>query len=509
MQMSVSDIAKAVSGKALVPSAPADRIIDGITWDSRTVSCGCAYVALPGERVDGHAFVQAALEAGAGCVLVTRVPDEDVLRDAERREASVLQVEDAQDALAKLAGAWRASLNGKVIGLTGSSGKTTTKNLVRDVLAAPFAVSATSGNQNNELGVPNTILSAQPTDDAVVVEMGMRGLGQIRELCSFVQPDWGLVVNVGTSHMELLGSRENIARAKAELFEAVPAGGWAFVNAADDYAAFMREHARLSERGVRVALFDGSADAAARMNALAKGDASKVEAGRAGDALVWAEDVSLDAEGCPCFMLCASGFPTPAADGAAREGEVRRVSCHMRLRGMHNVSNACSAAAVGCAMGMPLETIARALSSAQPESGRAQVLSTSSGVTVVDDSYNANPDSMRASLRTFAAMSVRGRKIAVLGDMGELGSFSEQGHRQVGEDAAKAGIDTLVCVGPLSQGIACAAAEAGLASDAIICVADAAEALARVAPLLCEGDAVLVKASHSVGLERVVEGLVG
>lgn len=519
MRLSVADIAKAVSGEALAGSESSERIIEGVTWDSRTVAQGCLYVALPGERVDGHDFVSAALKAGAGCVLVTRMLDTATLEEATLRGAAVFRVHDAQDALASLAGAWRARLGGRVIGLTGSSGKTTTKNLVRDVLDASFAVTATTGNQNNELGVPNTLLSACLTDQAVVVEMGMRGMGQIHELCSFVRPDWGLVSNVGSSHMELLGSRENIARAKAELLESLPEGGWAFLNADCDFTAFMRSHARLDERGVHVALFDGSLEAGRRMGAFVQGREEVVGAGSAGDALVWAEDVALDEGGHPSFTLCARGFsravlenlsvaPSEAGEPPSPEDDTtQRVECRLRLCGMHNVSNACSAAAVGLAMGMPLQVVSEALSRAVPESGRAQVLSTASGVTVVDDSYNANPDSMRASLRTFAAMEVKGKKVAVLGDMGELGPFSEEGHRQVGVDAAQAGVEMLVCVGPLAQGIAGAATEAGLASEVVFCVADADEALARVKPLLCEGDAVLVKASHSVGLERVVEGL--
>ena len=512
MRLSIPEIVEATAGALLVAPSDPGTVVCGLTWDSRAAGAGCLYAALPGERVDGHDFVASAIRSGAACALVSREPDAAALAAAAETGTAIVSVADTQAALVDLARFWRGRLSGRVIGLTGSSGKTTTKNLVRDVLAAAFSVTATSGNQNNELGVPKTILSASADDGAVVVEMGMRGSGQIEHLCGFVRPDWGIVVNVGTSHMELLGTRENIARAKAELLEALPAGGCAFINAADDYAAFVRDHARLCERGVKVVVFDGSPEAAGRMDVLAGAHLAEADergaAVRRGDGRVWAEGIVLDEEGRATFKLRAAGFPPASGVDSDSESVDEVAECTLALRGLHNVGNACAAAAVGRAMGMPLTAIAAALGAAQPEAGRAQVLRTDAGVTVMDDSYNANPDSMRASLRTFAAMRADGRKIAILGDMGELGPVSEEGHAQVGADAAAAGVDLLVCVGPLARGIARAAGEAGLASDRIVCVDDAAAALAHVRPLIEGGDAVLVKASHAVGLERVVEGLV-
>lgn len=499
MELSLASICEAVEGSfSMEPARPQEHAV-GITWDSRTVQPGFAYLALPGERVDGARFAAAALEAGAVCAIVSHEPPQEAVDAARGAGKAIIAVPDAQQALTDLARAWRDGLACRVIGLTGSSGKTTTKNLVRDVLSASFAVTATAGNQNNELGVPNTLLSASAEDDAVVVEMGMRGAGQIAQLCSFVRPEWGLVTNVGTSHMELLGSRDAIACAKGELLEALPAGGWAFVNADDDYAAFLRSRARLDERGVRVALFDASDAAAQRAGLLMAGAPSDLV--RPGDAFAWAEGARLDARGCATFSLHAFGFP-------GMQG-VQAAECSLQLPGIHNVGNACSAAAVGFAMGMDAATIAAALGRSLPESGRAKMIETASGAIVVDDSYNANPDSMRASLRTFASLQAAGPKIAVLGDMGELGPFSEEGHRQVGAAAAQAGLDLLVCVGALARDIARAARDAGLPEQSVQCVDDAREALDFVAPKVGEGCAVLVKASHSVGLEHVVEGLVG
>ena len=268
MRLSIAEIIEATSGEIAVAPSDIETAATDLVWDSREAGAGCLYAALPGERVDGHAFVASAIRSGAVCALVAQDPDPDAADAAREAGAAIVKVSDTQQALVDLARFWRGKLGGRIIGLTGSSGKTTTKNLVRDVLSAGFAVTATSGNQNNELGVPKTVLSASADDGAVVVEMGMRGMGQIEQLCGYVRPEWGIIVNVGTSHMELLGSRENIARAKAELLEALPAGGCAFINGADDYAAFARDHARLRERGVKVVVFDGSPEAAGRMDVL-------------------------------------------------------------------------------------------------------------------------------------------------------------------------------------------------------------------------------------------------
>ena len=266
----------------------------------------------------------------------------------------------------------------------------------------------------------------------------------------------------------------------------------AFVNAANDMTPKLLEFANLGSRGVTCVLYDGTAQAAERRAALSAADAARPA--------VWSEDVRLDASGCLRFALCACGF-----DGMP---EPVRVECALELRGMHNVSNACSAAAVGFAAGMEAAQVAAALSGAKPEAGRQEVIEAPGGFTVINDAYNANPDSMRASLSTFAALDVAGARIAVLGDMGELGSFAPQLHEEVGAFAAECGLDRLVCVGQLAQGIAAGAQKAGMSADRIAMVADGAAALADVREHVASGSAVLVKASHFMALEKVVEGLV-
>ena len=483
MRLSLSEIALAVN--AAQPNE-AEDLATGITWDSREVKPGDVYVALPGERVDGHDFACAAVAAGAVAVMVQKPVDVNVPQ---------LLVDSTAHALVDLAEYWRGRLSGTVIGLTGSTGKTTTKNLVRDVLASAGSVVATIANQNNELGVPNTLLAADADTDAVVVEMGMRGSGQIAELCAYAKPDWGLITNVGESHIELLGSRDAIAYAKDELFEALPdERGIAFVNAADDYAVELVRRARLEERGVRCVFFEGG-------NAWKHADELGIFEKKL--PFVWASDVFLDAEGRPLFIMHADNFETIGLHGA--NGTMR---CLMELRGIHNVSNACSAAAVGLAAGMTLEQCCEALSASQPEQGRQQVHRCKNGLVVVDDSYNANPDSMRASLATFATMDVAGRRIAVLGDMLELGKFAQEAHEEVGFKAASSNLDVLICVGELARFIASSACRAGMPADAVMTCADASEALDVLSGIVTGQDAVLVKASHSIGLSLVAKGLV-
>lgn len=471
-------IAQAVSGRLLAPGARAT----GLAWDSRTIAAGDVYVALPGERVDGHDFCLSALESGASGVLVSRELPAEVMQTARDCGAGVVLVDDCLDAVARLARVWRPLLQGQVVAITGSSGKTSTKSLVRDVLSAHGSVCATLANQNNELGVPATLLRADADTQSVVVEMGMRGLGEISSLCDIVRPNMALVTNVGTSHMELLGSQEQIARAKAEVFQGLGQDSWAFLNASDAHVRDLLRFGGLDRDRAATTLvfFDGSGN-----------DPESYE--RDIRPSVYARDIVLDGAGHPQFVLC-----TPRGDAP----------CRLQLQGRHNVHNACAAAAVGCAVGMEPAAIASALELSQPQPGRQQVLESSGGFTVLNDAYNANPDSMCAALDMFGSLEVAGRRIAVLGDMGELGDYALPGHERVGRAAAGSNLDALVCVGELAGGIASAAIEEGMDRTAVQRVRDAAEALERLAGTLESGDHVLVKASHAMGLDAVAFGLV-
>lgn len=481
MRLNTTSVQNIVGGDFAVAPADAAHDLLGLTWDSREAFADCLYAALPGERVDGNDFIASAIEGGAMLALAGRVPDECACEAARKAGAGIIVVDDVAAAITALASAWRDMIGATVVAITGSVGKTTTKSLTRQVLSSRFKTCATKGNFNNELGAPYTVLSADSDCEMLVVEMGMDDVGQIAHICSFARPDMGLINNVGVSHLERLGSRENIARAKAELFEALPEGGKAFVNNADDMADFVCALGRLDERGVETVRFDGTGLVPA-----------------AGSA-VWAKDISVDDEGHPCFLLCAKGFDACLDEQAE--------PCHLSLRGVHNVSNACGAAAIGLACGMTLESVADALADAEPEAGRQEVKHASSGAVVFDDSYNASPASMSASLSMLASYRASGRKIAVLGDMGELGSASIEGHKQAGRAAAQADVDMLMCVGELSASIAQGARDAGLPEDRIVCVADASAAVDGLRGTLGSGDVVLVKASHYMHLDRVVEGI--
>ncbi len=478
MLLQVADITRYCEGELLCGSG--EQLVRGLSWDSRSITPDCLYAALPGERVDGHDYCEDAARSGAAAVLVSRELDAQAFEAIKETGACIIRVADTAVALTALAAAWRARLQGQVIALTGSSGKTTTKNLVRDVLAKAGTVVATQGNQNNELGVPATLLSAEETTDFVVVEMGMRGLGQIAELCEFARPTAALVTNVGTSHMELLGSRDAIAQAKAEVFALLePGAGAAFVNASEDLLDALLSYGGLVERGVQTIFFDGSG--------------KDPESYATHTPSIYASDISYDAAGNPRFII---------------HTETSQAPCALQLAGAHNIHNAMAAAALGAYFGLTAEQIAEALEASVPVEGRQTVLETAQGAAVIDDSYNANPDSMRASLAAFRAREVVGKRLAVLGDMGELGPYSEEGHALVGREVASSGIDVLICVGTLAQGIAQVAQDAGMDAHAIMCVEDAAAALEAVRPLVTEGDCVLVKASHSVGLDAVAKGLV-
>ena len=512
MRLNSKQIVLYTGGSFLIEPIDASEILTGITWDSRNVRPGDLYVALRGERVDGHEFVEGALRAGARGALVTVAPSKGACVLARELGVPIIEVSDTMHAIEDLAREWRHHITAKVVAVTGSVGKTTTKNLVRDVCAAKYRTVATEGNQNNELGVPNTVLAANPDTDVVVVEMGMRGLGQIKQLCDIARPDWGLISNVGECHMELLGTKENIMRAKRELHDALPDGsGIAFLNAEDACTDQMAADARLRERHVRMALFGGKTAAGEGACKQGVDDAMRV----------WARDVRLDAEGRPEFVLCVDGVAsvagkTPVAAATdprtpalfALAPDAQEAHCHLSVRGEHNVTNACSAAAVGLALGIDISSVVEALSESLSEAGRLEMLTARDGFVVINDAYNANPDSMKAALGMLAAMDVRGRRIAVLGDMGELGAVEVACHRGVGEVAARLAMDELICIGGLSQHIADAAIEAGMPEAHVFRAMTLAEAFERIEGNLMKDDVVLVKASHFMRLDRLVEGLV-
>ena len=462
---SVDIVIRATGGELLAGSL--SKVVSDVCIDSRCIRPGCTFVALPGEHTDGHDFVLAAIDAGAKLIIVSRTAEQvaELVDAAKRRDVAVVRVDDALRAIQDLATYHRSRLYCEVLGITGSTGKTSTKDFVMAALSAGKRAVGTQGNRNNELGVPLTVLAANADTEVLVVEMGMRGIGQIASLCAIARPTLGLLTNVGTSHIELLGSQDAVAQAKGELVRCLPASGVAFLNGDDDYS-------------VRIA---STTAAAITLYGLSEGCA------------VRAADIELDAESRATFTLVSSA-------GSA--------SVKLPVPGRHNVYNALAAAAVALQLGIAPAAIAEELARADMSAMRMQVINTASGLTLINDAYNANPASMRAAVDTLAAMATGNRRIAVLGDMAELGSFTELAHFRIGETLARLGIDELVTVGARAHRIAEGALAAGMSAQHVRVTEDAESAAETLGELAEAGDVVLVKASRVMGLEVVVDRMV-
>lgn len=451
--LTADDLVRFTGGRLLARS---ERPILGAAVDSRIVAPGEVFVALPGERADGHAFLPEAIARGAAAVIVARpLADPGALGDV-----TAVRVADPLAALGALASGWRGRFDPLVVGVTGSIAKTSTKEAVAAVLGRRFRTLRNEGNQNNEVGLPLTVLRLRPEHEAAVLEMGMYAGGEIADLAAIARPRIGVVTAVQAVHLSRIGSLEAIEQAKGELLEALPADGVAVLNADDPIVR------RMGDRTV----------------------ARVVSYGFAADADYGAESVeSLGLDGMR-FTLRALG--------------VRR-AVTIPVLGRLSVHNALAAAAVGGSAGLSLDEIAAGLAMGWSAPHRVAVVRVGA-VTIVDDSYNASPRSVIAALDLLAELP--GRRGAVLGEMLELGEASEEGHHEVGEAAART-MDWLMVVGAGAAAIAEGAEAAGMPASAIHRVPDADAALAALPPRLRDGDVVLVKASRGVALDVVVEGL--
>lgn len=441
----LDDVALATGGRVLV--APADDAtadgvtVDGVSVDSRSVRAGELFVPLVAER-DGHDFLPAAASAGAAAVLTT---------DPDRVPAGVgaVLVADTGAALSALGTAARDRLTDRVIGITGSVGKTSVKDLLAAVLGRVAVTTASARSFNNEIGVPLTLANAREDTEVLVQEMGARGVGHIAALCAVARPTTAVVTMVAEVHTSEFADLDTVARAKRELVEAVPADGTVVLNAADPRVAAMAE-----VTDARVLTFGGPTGE------------------------VVAVDVALDDDLCPSFVL-----RTPVGE----------VPVRLSIHGAHQVDNALAAAATALAHGVGLADIAAGLAEAELSPWRMERHRTSSGAVVLNDAYNANPTSVRAALDALTAAPGH-RRVAVLGVMAELGEVSEARHREVAAYAAERGIE-VIAVGDAPYG-----------PDVIGAVADA-DSARRVLGVLGEGDVVLVKASRSAGLESLARRL--
>lgn len=443
---------------AATKAAIADFDFTGVTTDSRAVKPGELFVALKGGNFDGHDYCVKAAELGAAGVVVSR--------DVEGLPAgvSVFKVEDTLLAYQQLAHAYRLKQQGlKVFAITGSNGKTSTKDLLAACLGAKYKVVKTQGNFNNEIGLPKTLLSIQPDTDIAVVEMGMRGLGQIAELCRIAEPDSGLITNVGETHMELLGSMENIGKAKSEIVVDLPSDGFAVLNGDNEYV----------------------------LAAAGKTKAQVVYFGLGENCDYRGSDIVTSALG--TTFTC-----TEKKSG-------KSVSVRLQIIGEHNVYNALSAIAGAACYGVPLEDSAKALATARLTGSRQEIIYIGD-ITFINDAYNASPASMEAALKTLAEAKKAAhgavRTIAVLADMLELGAISEDAHRRVGRWAVENGVDYVLTYGPESAYIS---EEVKKLGGEGCHYADRQGAADKLRQLATAGDIILLKGSNSMQVGKMLE----
>jgi UDP-N-acetylmuramoyl-tripeptide--D-alanyl-D-alanine ligase len=437
---------------ASLSSGDGSVVIDRIGTDSRTIRSGELFVALRGENFDGHDFVESVATSGATGALVDHgwngnVPDSFAL----------IRTTDTLLAYQKIAAKYRRSLALKVLAITGSNGKTSTKDFAASVLARKFRVTKTEGNFNNHVGLPRTILEATSNDEVAVWEIGMNHPGEIAALAAISAPDAAIITNIGVAHIEFMGSREAIAGEKGALAEAVGPQGTVILNADDPFSKAIAARSRAK------VVFAGTTDGTVR-----------------------AAEIRQSADGSEFTIL----------EGA------HRCRAQLPVPGLHMVQNALLAVAAGRAFGLSIEECAAGLATAPLTKARLQIKQVG-GVDFLDDSYNANPDSMKAALRTLVELDTEGKRVAVLGEMRELGAESEQGHREVGETAAALRIDQLITIGDTAQGIAQGARAAGLKN--VSSVSSTREAADLLGELAVPGDLVLIKGSRAAKTEEVIE----
>ncbi len=458
MGMSLEEVLKATSGR-LVTGARGTLRFSHLSTDSRQVQPGGLFVALKGEQQDGHTFIPQAVQRGARGVVCQSVPD---LPHEGVTALAVVQVEDTRRALFALTAFRLRSHPLPTVAITGSVGKTTTKDLVGHLLARQLAVRKSEGNLNTYTGIPITIFQLQETDQVLVVEYAMSRSGEIRELTTVVPPTIGVVLNVGLAHVGFLGSIDAVGAAKRELVEGLAPNGLAVLNADDPRVRAM-------------------ADAAGRHTFY----------GLTGDAAVRAERVRLHG-------ITGSHFRLISPRG---EAEV-----FLRLPGRHSVSNALAAAAVALEFGFEPADIAAGLHGFRPPPGRMNTVSGRRGANVIDDSYNASPGSMRAALEVLRLAPRGSLRVAVLGDMLELGSLAESAHEEVGLWAGQSA-DHVIAVGEYARKIVAAAQTAGRPPERAVAVESLEEATARIEPLLGPETVVLVKGSRGMQMEQIVAAL--
>lgn len=451
--MNILEIANALDGKLV--NYKDNIVIKGISTDSRKIKKGDLFIPIKGLNFDGHDFIGKAIDLGASASLSQY--------DLNTSDFTYIIVEDTQIALMRLAQYYRSKFSIPAVAVTGSSGKTTTKEMIASVLGESFDVLKNQGNLNNTIGLPITVFGLERHHDICVFEMGMNHSGEIESLAAIVKPDIAVITNVGTAHIEFLGSRENILKAKKEIFKFFTHDNKAILNGDDDM----------------LSTISSSRFQIIRYGINEKNDLYVQNIKQRGD------------EGMEFSLLLNDN----------------KENFFVPLIGIHNVYNALCAIAVGLAMNMEVERIKRGLAKFVPGKMRMEIFDTEDGIRVINDSYNANPDSTSAAIEVLKDMPCKGRRILILGDMLELGDYSEAGHRKVGEKAAESKIDIIISIGEKAKDISKGALDKGMREEQIYHFMDNKTAISKLPSILLPGDTVLIKGSRIMKLEELADSL--
>ncbi len=456
--ISLKEAVKAVNGRLLNEkiSPEVEIFIVGISIDSRKVSRGDMFVAIHGENMDGHDYIEMAFEKGATCVL----SEKEIKTDYP-----VIFVESTRKAFMDLAEYYRSLFDIKTVAVTGSVGKTTTKDIIASVLMQKYNIIKTEGNFNNEIGLPLTVFNIEEQHEIAIFEMGMNNFNEIHKLSKIVKPDLAVITNIGVSHIENLGSREGILKAKCEIFDFMKQGGKAILNHDDDLLKTLDGNLNFD------ILFFGTKEFE--------------------KCALYANEIeSLGLEGIKSNI----------------ETEMGTIKMQTDIPGSHMVTNALAAATVGSCLGLSLDKIAVGIKNFSPTNMRMNISKTKSGKTLINDAYNASPSSMEAAINVL--VESKGKKAAILGDMFELGSFSAEYHEKLGIFASQKGIDVIICIGNFSQSTFRGAKKYGKENQTVVYF-DTQEKFFDSLDLIGDSETILVKASRGMHFEKTVDKILG
>lgn len=461
--LNINEILSATKGRLVCGDK--DISVSGVSIDTRTIKKGELFVAIRGGAFDGHDFVSQAFEMGACGAVIDRSQSDKIEKRIKDNTKALIAVDDTIMALQEMAAFHRQKYYIRVVGVTGTNGKTTTKEMIARILGQRLWVLKNEGNLNNHIGVPLTLLRLNKRHQAAVIEMGMSGIGEIARLCEIAAPNIGVVTNIGAAHLEGLGSIENVIKAKGEVVESLSESDTAVINADDKNSVSLKNKAK----------------------------GKVITFGIDNDADIMAVDIRHQRPSGAIFTI--------------KKGH-DEISVRLSMSGRHNIYNALAAAAAAVMLNFDLEDIKAGLEGFEPFKMRSEIMVLNSGVRIINDSYNANPASMEAAIRLLSDFKNNGRTFAVLGDMFELGDYAREAHLNTGRAAVDSGIDYLIAVGELAGFIASGASSAGMKQDNIFVCMDHQEAVDILNRLTHSGDTVLIKGSRKMAMERITEGLI-